>query len=85
MTDLEYLDFSHNAVSNISALVSLINIRDLWFNYNQVSDLLPLVNNPGIDVLDDVFIYGNPLSTQSSDEYIPTLLERGVRVHWDGE
>jgi len=58
----------------------------LWLAGNQISDIKPLVDNSGIDNGDTVSLCRNnktnPLSTTSSDTYIPRLQTRGVTVQY---
>jgi len=54
-------------------LAGLTNLHSLDLAYNQISDILPLVNNTGIDFADEVRLQGNPLSSQCCTEYIPQL------------
>ena len=56
---------------------------------NDIADTMPLVNNLGIGrrtillgVPDEVLLDGNPLSTQSVDEYLPSLRRRGVKINY---
>jgi hypothetical protein len=49
-------------------------------NDNQISDVLPLVDNEGLAEGDDVLLYSNPLSSDSISIYIPQLEARGVNV-----
>ena len=44
LTNLEFLAFGGNRVSDISSLSNLTNLQTLDFTYNRVSDLTPLIN-----------------------------------------
>jgi len=58
-------------------------LRELSLNTNQIGDIEPLVNNPGIDAGDWIDLRSNPLSSESINTWIPALLARGVGVVWD--
>ena len=49
-------------------------------SYNQITNIKPLVDNPGIGKGDIVGLDGNPLNEKSINEYIPALQARGVHV-----
>ena len=49
---------------------------------NQVSDISPLVDNPGLGDIVIVWLRGNPLSEESVNEHIPALRARGVTVDY---
>jgi hypothetical protein len=64
----------------------LINLTGLWLDSNQVSDISPLVNNPGIDSDDIVDLRNNylDLTPGSLDMLdIEALQGRGVDVDFD--
>ena len=63
-------------------LTNLTNLRSLDLNNNQVSDISPLVNNPGLSQGDEVYLSNNPLSSTSRNTYIPQLRARGVSVSY---
>ena len=71
-----------NNISDISALKDLLNLRYVRLWDNQITDIKPLVDNPGIGKGDVVGLDGNPLDGKSVDEYIPVLQARGVEVTW---
>jgi hypothetical protein len=52
---------------------------------NQISDISPLVDNPGIETDDDVDITNNQLDCEDPDtlEAIQTLEDRGVLLEHD--
>jgi hypothetical protein len=41
-----------------------------------------LVDNPGIDADDEVYLWNNPLNSDSINTYIPELEARGVTVYY---
>ena len=50
---------------------------------NQISDISPLANNPGIGDGDGVNLKGNPINYNAYDSHIPALQSRGVNVLFD--
>lgn len=82
LTQLERLYLADNQIVDISALENLVNLTNLRLWNNQITDILPLVNNTGLGEGDYVGLIDNPLSEISINEYIPTLIARGVIVHW---
>jgi hypothetical protein len=93
LTDLRILYLDHNQVQDTFPLEGLTKIgewegavweRDgvkvhLGLLNNRISDIQPLVDNPGIDEGDGVDLRGNPVIEESLDSLIP-LVERGVIV-----
>jgi hypothetical protein len=69
-----------NQISDISPLEQLIDLRHLALENNQISDIKPLVDNPGIGPRDILILDKNPLSPESIDVYIPQFRARGVSV-----
>ena len=49
---------------------------------NQISDISPLVDNPGLGEGDDVILVNNPLSEESVNVHILELEARGVTVEY---
>jgi len=82
LTQLERLYLADNQIVDISALENLVNLTNLRLWNNHFTDILPLVNNSGLGEGDYVGLSDNPLSEISINEYIPTLIARGVIVHW---
>ncbi|MBU1937118.1 leucine-rich repeat domain-containing protein [bacterium] len=74
--------YSENRISDISPLTSLTSLHILDLSVNEITDILPLVENPGLDAGDSLFIRHNPLSDTSIYVYIPELEARGVRVYY---
>jgi len=62
--------------------VGLTKLEQLWLSDNGISDILPLVNNPGISQGDEMYLSNNPLSSTSTNTYIPQLRARGVNVYY---
>jgi hypothetical protein len=73
------LDFSD--ISDLTPLTELHNLSSLSIRDNNVSDIQPLVDNPGIASGDAVYLNDNPLSQNSIETLIPTLEARGVTVY----
>ncbi len=82
-TSLTYLSLYSNQIGNISLLSSLTNLTWLSLYSNQIGNISPLVNNPGLATGDSVYLYNNPLSSDSIYTYIPQLQGRGVQVYYD--
>jgi hypothetical protein len=49
---------------------------------NEITDIRPLVDNPGLSTGDNLFLKDNPLSAMSVYGYIPQLQARGVYVEY---
>ncbi|MCJ7802843.1 MAG: leucine-rich repeat domain-containing protein, partial [Candidatus Marinimicrobia bacterium] len=86
-TGLHTLYLRENSISNLEPLRELVLLNYLNLQQNQIVDINPLVDNPGIGIgFDDViYIYGNPLSDVSILTYKPQLQSRGVKFHSDAE
>ena len=82
LTNLTHLDLAGNQISDISPLTNLTNLTDIRLEDNQISDIGPLVENAGLSEGDSVVLYGNPLSADSVNIYIPQLEARGVTVEY---
>ncbi|MBI1923618.1 leucine-rich repeat domain-containing protein [Candidatus Poribacteria bacterium] len=88
LTNLTYLNLAGNQITDISALSGLIHIgghpsfvdSDLDLSYNNISNIQPLVDNPGIDAGDVVNLTGNSLSDESIGKVNRVLRPRGVKV-----
>lgn len=79
---LQYVILYYNDIEDISVLAQHINLHKLYLDANRITDILPLVQNSGLNGGDSVYLYENPLSWQSINEYIPALEERGVVVFY---
>ena len=51
-TNLQTLDLSHNAISDVTPLANLVNLQTLILSDNQVSDVTPLANLVNLQTLD---------------------------------
>jgi hypothetical protein len=76
----DYINMNGWCLWNISSLAGLVNLFNLTLASNQISDVYPLVINPGMDSGDSVDLTNNPLSIDSCAIYIPALVARGVYV-----
>jgi len=88
LTNLTTLTLDNNTIVDISVLSGLTNLglgdylgfADLGLSHNQIGDIFPLVQNPGLDAGDTVDLTENPLSEVSLSTHIPELEARGVEV-----
>ena len=95
LSNLQRLLLGGNQITDISPLsgLTLIGERDkewwwetdLDLSNNNITDIQPLVDNPGMDNGDVVDLRGNPLSEESLNTLIPLLEARGVIVIEAGE
>ena len=83
LTNLTWLELQGNSISDISALSRLTELTLIGLWDNNISDLSPLVSNAGLGRRDTVDVDENPLSAESINTHIPTLLEKGVDVRVD--
>lgn len=81
-TNLTELHLGSNQISDISPLAKLTNLIRLNLRNNQISDISPLVQNEGLGTGDLVNLQANPLSSDSTNMYIPLLQARGVTVDY---
>ena len=79
--NLEELDLSGNAISDLSPLVDLMQLERIDLSNNAIQDVGPLLQNPAIGTGDEVYLQGNPLSDESLRNHLPDLHARGVRVY----
>jgi len=82
LTKLMKVDLRSNRISDISPLANLTGLIWLDLGYNEISDISPLVQNEGLGAEDVILLYGNPLTEDSINIYIPELQARGVTVHY---
>ena len=82
LTNLQQLWLGDNQISDISPLSNLTNLTWLDLEGNQISDISPLVDNEGLSEGDEIYLTGNPLSSDSINIYIPQLEARGVIVDY---
>ncbi|UCD36850.1 MAG: hypothetical protein JSW54_08390 [Fidelibacterota bacterium] len=82
LTDLQSFIAADNEISDLTFLSGLTNIAVLVLNKNNIKDLTPLINNPGLGEGDRVSLHSNPLSLTAITEQIPMLKARGVTVEY---
>ena len=76
---------SENQISDISSLSYLTNLNQVSLSGNQISDILPLVENSGLGEGDWLCLENNNLDLGEGSrdmEYIGTLKDRGVMVEY---
>lgn len=74
---LSYLEAPDAGIADLSGLDAAFSLRSLVLPENLITDISPLVDLPSLTFLD---IRRNPLSVDSLNKHIPTLLSRGVGV-----
>jgi Leucine-rich repeat (LRR) protein len=79
-TKLIHVNISNNQISDISPLTSLTKLTILELGWNQINDISPLIQNDGLGAGDVIYLPENPLSSDSSNIYVPELQARGVTV-----
>ena len=79
-TSLARLTLEHHSTRDNSSLSVLTALEWLELDSNVISDIGPLLSNPGLGNGDEVWVIENPSSDRSRNEIIPVLRARGVRV-----
>jgi len=77
---INVINLSDNKIRDITPLASVIALGIYFLDNNQINDILPLM-----DVLDEndyLNVRNNPLNERTINEYIPQLIERGVKVDY---
>ena len=72
-----HLDLGGNQITDITPLSNLTALKRLGLSDNQICDISPLAN---LTNLTTVYLWGNPLSSDSINIYVPELRARGVDV-----
>ncbi len=70
-------------ITDLRGIEYLINLNRLFLFDNRITDLSPLVANPGLGVGDRVFLQGNPLDLRPGSQNMRDIAElrrRGVEV-----
>lgn len=80
LSNLNFISFGNNLISDISPLKDLVALDTVWLDANEITDIEPLVQNAGIGEGDEVRLQNNPLNTDSCQEFLPLLEDRGVDV-----
>jgi len=95
LTNIRALNLRRNHIGDITQIKGMINIGeyesspylglqiDLDLSYNEISDISPLIENPGINDGDSIDISNNPLNSKSIDFYILMLESKGAKVTWE--
>ena len=79
---LRILKLRENYIINIDPLTDLVLLDYIDLQNNQISDIKPLVDNPGLGIGDNIiYIYDNPLSDESILQYKPQLQSQGVEFY----
>ena len=73
----------NNNISDITQLKDLVNIKHLYLENNQITDIGALIENKGIGSGIHVTLNGNPLDKEAIEINIPKLEMRGARVDYD--
>jgi len=81
ITDINLLRKLTN-IGGLSMTLTTINCIHLDLSHNQISDISPLIENPGISKGDRVDISHNPLNVESIEIHIPELENKGVDLTW---
>ena len=64
-------------ITDLSSLVSLVNLQQLVLQHNQIEDLSPLLELPNLNYLD---LKGNPLSEVTKSSQLPILQSRVAHI-----
>ena len=79
MRTLTLLSAVNADIHDLTGLEHATNLIWLELDYNEISDLTPLIP---LTQLGGVYLDNNPLSVESVDKHIPVLLGRGVDVSY---
>ena len=82
-TNLEQAYLGDNLVTDLNPLSDLPVLSGVDLSNNRLSDISPLVDNTDFADGDWVTLNSNPLSEESLNTHVPTLLRRGVEVRLD--
>jgi hypothetical protein len=69
-------------IADLSGLEHCIDLTHISLSHKPISDISPLVDNPGLGEGDGVILVNNPLSEESINVYIPELEARGVTIEY---
>jgi len=84
LIELKILLLYNNQISDISPLSGLEDLLGLWLSGNPIANLQPLVDNPGLDFGDRIYICGDQLDLNPGSlaaQHIMLLARRGVYVY----
>jgi internalin A len=82
LTSLQILTLTNNNITDIGILSNLTRIRHIGLIRNNISNIKALVDNPGINEGDEVYLSQNELSSIAINSQIPALESRGVKVFY---
>ena len=83
LTALKQLVLGNNLISDLSPLTDLTGLTAVQLSGNNISDLSPLAENQGLGNGTEIDVRENPLSYPSIHTHIPSLEDKGVKVHFD--
>ena len=83
LANLTSLDARNRGIIHLTGLEYCVNLQLLHLDLNQISNLQPLVDNPGLDAGDTIYLQGNPLSYSAINTDIPILQGREVNISFD--
>jgi internalin A len=83
LVSLGTLDLSNNAIRDVSPLSTLTSLSILYLHGNAITDLGPLVANFGLDRMDQVSLYYNPIDCDEQASNLGALVARGVLLDVD--
>ncbi len=69
-------------ITDLNGLQHCTSLTRLSLKNNNISDISPLVDNPGLGRGGEVDLRDNPLSSDSINLYLPQLQNRGVTVYY---
>ena len=79
-TNLKTLNLSYNRIQNISSLTSLRKLDIVWLQNNEIEDVQPLA---GFPPQAEIYIRQNPFNKNSTNNVIPFLVEKGLKIDSD--
>lgn len=87
LAQLRWLSLSGMGLKDADAafLEDMTSLEILWFEWNELTSLAPLVANPGLGEGDEVWVHNNFLDLDDPDvmDDVQTLLDRGVDLHYE--
>lgn len=78
---LKILVLDNNQIADITVLAKLEDLLGLWLTGNPIVNLQPLVDNPGLDFGDRIYICSDQLDASLAAQHILALSRRGVYVY----
>jgi hypothetical protein len=81
LANLSMLDLANNQMDSLKSIVNLVNLSSLGLTYNNIEVLDPLLDNPGLDEDDELWLTGNPVRCDdNATKVLKMLRDRGVRI-----